>query len=153
MTSRNWLALVLGLGGCAAGAGDRPGESQAPWAYAVAYGDCAPWDGAATTISLSNTPLEANPTTRPVLRLTIYESLASVGGARWTIGESKPGSGMAGWCPPTGDCTQAGDGWIDVGAWRDGEPLRGRYRLRLADGSILTGEFVAGVLPRRVLCG
>jgi hypothetical protein len=149
MSLRGWVALVLGLGGCAAGAGGRP----ATWAHATAQPDCAPWDGAATTIALSDAPLEASPEARPTLRLTIYQPLHSVGGARWMLGESKPGGAMALWCPSAGDCATIGDGWVEVNPLRDGGSLGGRYRLRLADGSLLTGQFAAEVRRIRMLCG
>ena len=60
----------LGLGGCAAGAQDPPSVQQ-HWNPAVLLADCAPWDGAATSIVLSDAKQTPELNRRPLLRLSI----------------------------------------------------------------------------------
>jgi hypothetical protein len=140
------LVLAIGLGGCAAGAGGAPGQE---WGYAEAHADCAPWDGAATTITLSDAPVGENPT-GPYLVISVYRALREAGGT--TRIDSQQGQGMsAQLCPADGSCILADEGSVDLTP--ADSSIRGRYTFRLTDGRRVTGSFTARVVAFRVLCG
>jgi hypothetical protein len=143
---RNFLWLALGLGGCAAGA---DGPSARTWAYAEAQPDCAPWDGAATTIQLSDAPI-GDSLSRPWVRLSIYRSVSGIDG-RTRLEGSKPGSMWVESCPEDGACLSADEGWVDLRTEQGS--LRGTYHLRLSDGRSESGSFVAVIRERQILCG
>lgn len=143
---RPLLLLVLGLGGCAAEAGGTPGQE---WRYAEAHADCAPWDGAATTITLSDTPIGPEPS-GPYLVISVYRSPEEVGGTTRIDGQLEHGM-SARLCPADGDCVPAQDGAVTLTTTDSG--VDGRYTLRLSDGRRLTGSFGARMIALRVLCG
>jgi hypothetical protein len=143
---RTMLALALGLGGCAAGAGGTP---EREWPFADAHADCAPWDGAATTILLSEAPV-SDSLSGPYLSLSVYRSMSEVGGRTRVDGEQANGM-AARLCPGDGPCVPADDGWVDLTA--GDSSIIGRYQLRLTDGRSLAGHFSARIRNRRVLCG
>jgi len=143
---RTILALALGLGGCAAGAGGIP---EREWPFAEAHADCAPWDGAATTILLSEAPL-SDSLSGPYLSISVYRSVTAVGG-RTRVEGAHDNSMAARLCPGDGPCTPADDGWVDLTAGDSG--IIGRYQLRFTDGASLTGSFSARIRNQRVLCG
>jgi hypothetical protein len=143
---RTLLAITLGLGGCAAGAAGTPGKE---WPYAEAHADCAPWDGAATAIVLSETPI-GGALTAPYLAISVYRSLSDVGGTTRVEGEHAH-SMSARMCPGDGPCIPADGGSVELTPANG--TIRGRYTLRLTDGRMLTGSFAAPVKALRVLCG
>ena len=143
---RGILILALGLGGCAAGA---EGTPEREWPHASARADCAPWDGPATTIILSESPIDDSPT-GPYLSISVYRSPRQAGGR--TRVEAEQTEGMsARFCAGDSPCVPADDGWVDL---TPGDSvISGRHSLRLTDGRILTGRFTARVDYRQVLCG
>jgi hypothetical protein len=143
---RAMLALALGLGGCAAGAGGTPGRE---WPFAEAHADCAPWDGAATTILLSETPI-SDSLNGPYLSISVYRSVTEVGG-RTRVDAEHSNTMAARLCPGDGPCVPADDGWVDLTG--GDSTITGRYQLQLTDGRGLAGHFSAQIRNRRVLCG
>lgn len=123
------------------------------WSHAVAFSDCAPWDGAATSVVLSLAPETQGETPRPYLSLAVYHELDTVAGARWPVGGMKPDTAQPAWCPAVGDCVMATAGWVEFAPRAGDGPLSGRYDLTLADGRRVTGRFAAVVSPRQFLCG
>lgn len=143
-------ALLLGL--FAAGTTFTGPEPERQWDRGYAVADCAPWDGAATSIFLTNAPMGA-PATYPFLRLTVYHDLHSVAGARWNIAASGRDAAQSVLCDKGATCAAAAAGWIDLARRSGNEPLRGEYEARFGDGRRLAGRFTAPVRATRVLCG
>jgi hypothetical protein len=123
------------------------------WPYAAAHNDCAPWDGAATSVVLSLTPETRGENQRPYMSLAVYHEMATIAGARWPVGGMKPDTGQPAWCPAAGDCVMATAGWVEFAPHTGDGPLAGRYDLTLSDGRRVTGRFSAAVSPRQMLCG
>ncbi len=147
---RPMLVLAAALAACATTAGTTP---EVRWARAYAVADCAPWDGAAASIFLTDAP-EGAPAGHPSLRLTVYHDLQSVAGARWEVGPSEPDAAQAVLCEQEGEaCILATEGWVDFERRRGNEPLRGQYEVKLPDGRRLAGSFSAPVRESRALCG
>jgi hypothetical protein len=142
------LAVVFVLLACDGGpAGEGRNES---WPHAVALPDCAPWDGAATSVTLSNEPPgEAPPV--PSLRLAAWRSPDQARGHRFAIGEGGPDGGTATFCEAASDCTSASEGWIEFTP--GGGALVGSYDLTFPDGTHRSGRFRAPLGERQALCG
>lgn len=143
------LAALIAIGACSASAGSAPDPA---WTRAWASADCAPWDGAATSVYMSDAP-EDSVAAYPLLRISVYHSIGSVTGARWNIGGSGEDGAAGVLCAPGSTCTSATGGWVEFeGASQDGA-LRGRYQLTMPDGRRLRGSFAAPVKQTTVLCG
>lgn len=143
---RALMLIALGLGGCASETGGVPEQE---WPYAVAHADCAPWDGAATTIELSNSPNGA-PRVGPWLHLSVYRGIGDNAG-RAILDGMQTGSLSATLCVTESDCVSAQSGWVDLAP--QGDSLAGQYNLHLSDGRTIAGKFLAPVTSMRVLCG
>ena len=141
------LVSLLSLGGCAAEAGEDPGKV---WKYAEARPDCAPWDGAATTVLLSDAVITPDPA-RPYLRISAWVGLPAQE-IRADVETSGSGGMSAGWCESGDSCTYADRGWVRLRP--AGGKLNGEYQLHLPDGRALAGSFSATVIPQpQLLCG
>ncbi len=141
------VACILSLGGCAAEAGDDPGKT---WRYAEARPDCAPWDGAATSVLLSDSAVTPD-VQPPYLRISAYVPLPT-GEVRADVETSGAGGLAASWCETGSSCVWANRGWVRLSP-RNGT-IEGRYQIHLADGRTLAGSFSAPVRTEPpVLCG
>ena len=143
------VALILAVGACSASAGSAP---ETEWSRAWATSDCAPWDGAATSVFMTDAPGDST-TGYPLLRISVYHAIGSISGARWQVGESRADAAAGVLCPAQGTCIGATAGWVDFDAATEAGPLRGRYQLTMPDGSRLIGHFDAPVKQTVVLCG
>jgi hypothetical protein len=143
------LAAIVILGACSAPVSSAPATE---WTRAWAVADCAPWDGSATSIIMTDAP-DDSPPPFPQLRISVYHDLQSVAGARWPVGASAPDGGAGVYCPAGGACVSATGGWVDFEPAADGGTLRGRYELTMPDGRRWNGSFVAPVRQMKVMCG
>jgi hypothetical protein len=146
-----WIILCGTLTACATG-GDSSPPVVEEWNHAVAMAECAPWDGAATTVYLTQVPY-SDELAKPYLRLALYHGITEVAGQRWEVGVGHERDGMPSLCPAVGECVTARTGWIDFDARSAQDPLVGRYDITLESGRRITGNFVAPVLERLALCG
>lgn len=144
--TRTLLLITLGLGGCSAEAEGLPEQS---WRFAQAHADCAPWDGAATTIELSDSPI-GQQMTAPWLHISVYRGIGSNAG-RSEIKGMESGGMSATWCTTADDCTSADQGWADLTP--NAGTLDGQYQLHFPDGRAVSGKFTAQVVALRIMCG
>lgn len=146
------IVLILALLACDGGpAGSGATES---WPYAVAQRDCAPWDGAATSVHLTNEPLISGGSSHiPMLRLSVYHDIGGVRGARWPLGDSGPDGAVAVYCTSEPACESATSGWIQFESGPAAGSLDGRYDVVFPDGVRRAGEFRAPVQEFQALCG
>jgi len=149
MTSwRVWLGagLVLACGACGAG------QSTRPEAFAVAdvARACAPWDGAAFSVSV---PLRegADPGALPALRVMVWSPPQFEHERTVVFADGDDRTGVAQYMeaedratPLTGEATfrQAADGGIE-----------GTLRLKAADGRRFERRFRGRLDDRMVMCG
>ncbi len=143
------LAALVAIGACSASAGSAPDPG---WKRAWASADCAPWDGAAASVYMSDAP-EDSVSAYPMLRISVYHHIASVAGARWAIGGSGPDGAAGVLCAPGSNCTSATGGWVEFERATPDGALHGRCQLTMPDGRRLHGSFVAPVRRTAVLCG
>jgi hypothetical protein len=147
MRSSLLFAGLLSLGACAAEAGEDPGKT---WKFAQAHADCAPWDGAATSILLSDSAV-APTVAPPYLRISAWIPLPSAE-VRADVETSGSGGMSASLCDMGERCVNADRGWVRLTP-RDGK-IEGHYEIHLADGRMLTGSFTANLATEpRMLCG
>ncbi len=128
--------------------GGAPIEPSAPL-VGVAAADCAPWDGAATSIYLSKS---ADPTGPPELQLVVYLSGESLPGRRIELGRQEAGSGIALHCESPASCTSSSAGVIEFASPAGDGVLAGSYRVEF-DDRIVAGTFRATWSRRAALCG
>lgn len=115
----------------------------------VAAADCAPWDGAATSIYLSKS---AEPSGPPELQLVVYLSAEELVGRRIELGRQEAGSGIALHCESASSCTTSSAGVIEFASPADEGVLAGAYRVEFDDGAV-AGTFRATWSKRVALCG
>lgn len=142
MNWTRWL-LALSLAGCGA---------ESPWSPALAWPDCAPFDGAATRIVIPQSA-EGDGASQANLNFALYAAPAAIRGESWTISESSANQLSVSLCPVGGPCLYATAGWVRVQSGSDGSDIRGQYRVTLSDGRVLTGRFSAPLQQRVQLCG
>lgn len=139
-------ALVLMCAACGAAPPTRP-EAVATAQIART---CAPWDGAAFTVSV---PLgnDADPAALPALQLSVWSSPQFDGERKIVFAEGDDRTGAASYAetveratPLTGEATfrQAADGSIE-----------GTLRLKAADGRRFERRFRGRLGDRAVMCG
>ena len=128
--------------------GGAPIEPVAPM-VGVAAADCAPWDGAATSIYLSRS---ADPSRPAELQLVVYLSGEGLPGRRIELGRQEAGSGIALHCESSASCTTSSAGVIEFAAPAEAEVLAGAYRVEF-DNGVVAGTFRATWSRRVALCG
>jgi len=145
------VAVLLVLLAC--NGGPSGGEPTEAWPYAVAQADCAPWDGAATSVYLTAEPLNAGQASPlPVLRLSVYRGMSGVQGKRWPLGEPGPDGAVAVYCALDAECAGATSGWIQFDSGPAGQ-LSGQYSVIFPDGTRRAGQFRAPVQDVAPMCG
>lgn len=146
-----WIMLCSALTACATG-GEMSPPAAEEWSHAVAMADCAPWDGPATTVYLTQVPY-SDSLPSPSLRLALYHGIDEVAGRRWSVGLDNDRDGLPSYCPVLGDCVLTRSGWVEFEARDASGPLAGSYDLILQNGRRITGQFAAPVMERLALCG
>jgi hypothetical protein len=128
--------------------GGAPVAPAAPM-VGVAAADCAPWDGAATSIYLSRLD---HPSGSPELQLVVYLAGEGLPGRRVQLGRPEAGSGIALHCESSSSCTTSSAGEIEFASPAEEGVLTGVYRVEFDDGAV-SGTFRATWSRRVALCG
>jgi tryptophan-rich sensory protein len=119
----------------------------------VAASDCAPWDGSATSLYLSEgAGADSLPVSPPFLHIALYDTPERLDSRTVTLGRSEEGSGTAVWCQSEAACAQATSGTVEFDRFVPGADLTGSYLIAFPDGRV-TAAFRAVWYPRRALCG
>jgi hypothetical protein len=126
--------------------------TESPWSPALAWPDCAPWDGAATRIVIPQTA-GGDSASQTNLTLVFYHGSDAIRGEGWTISDHSADQLSMMLCPTAGPCVPAVTGWIRVESGSTGSEIRGRYRVTLSDGRVLAGRFAAPLQQQIQLCG
>lgn len=118
----------------------------------IAVADCAPWDGAATSLFLAEAGVEGLPPSPPYLQIIVYQDGSTLPGGTIRLGEDQAGSGTAVRCDSRTACATADGGTIEFAAAADDSTLSGAYRLSFPDGTE-SGAFRARWTRKVALCG
>ena len=149
MSTRPTLLLVIGTLACTA----LPTDTGFPLAYL--QDDCAPWDGPALTLVLSQHEIDSRmDVSYPSLRITSWRPPSSLSGASFSWAGDTQSDGYAALCDSAESCVAATR--VSVSFDRDqgsGEVATGSVRVELEDGGVIAGPFAARRLGNPVLCG
>ncbi len=145
--------LLVSAIGCG-GAREQPAPNlPAILSTGVAAADCAPWDGSATSIFLSDSiDLELLPPAPPYLHLIVYEPGGRLPGREVRLGRLESGSGLVVRCAPDGGCATSNRGVITFDAGAPEGTLGGSYTL-LFSGDTVAGTFIVRWSARAAICG
>lgn len=150
------LAGLLAVSACRQGGMMHAPAAPEGFRYASASPDCAPWDGRAITILLSDRPGTdsggISGDRRPLVRVSIYPRSASVGRQSYEW-PADPQAGSAIRCLAGADCESATRGIVTITNGLPDTVVLGSIQLHFADGSGITGGFRARWIQRQVLCG
>ncbi len=146
------LAVLVSAGsGCGPGSVETEGTN---FSAAYAFQDCAPWDGVAVSVYLTNAPFDSvsNEVRPPFLHLAIWRDAQRLPQTTitWPGEES---AGAASVCSSTTECEAVPSGRVSVSGLASDSTMSGDYELRLADSTTMRGRFRARWIERRMLCG
>lgn len=142
--------VVLGCSGSAEMAPVPNPPSGYPMAFAE--DECAPWDGPAVAIYLTDKHLEGYPAPYPHLRIAIWRPAAELGGQiiRWSGDDQSIGVAVR--CPEAGKCQRADSVKLQFGSRGPDGVIPGYLELKFEDGASIRGGFRAEWRDRRVMC-
>ena len=146
-----FVAILAALGvDCARRA--EPAAEPAPYAYAFAMPDCAPWDGPAVVLYLLDSNSDPVPPATRHVRVTIWKSAADLAHRtfRWPA-SPEPGEGAQ--CSSADSCEAVIQGQIAFGAVAPNSFVEGELDLRFGNGERVRKAFKAAWRPRRISCG
>ena len=128
--------------------------------HAYAHASCAPWDGGAVRIVLSEESdtlrvLQGPP--RPGLELAAYTGIHEALGREFQVNaEGRSGDAATGGavrCDERGECASATGGVIRLTRMEPDSTLVGSYDVSFPGAEPVSGRFAARWLAARVLCG
>jgi hypothetical protein len=158
MTLPRLTAVILALGfsdlACKTGSDGDSGLTRTLGGYRYSYAvpDCAPWDGAATTIYLTATPVDSTDVVYPHLRVSIYQGVAALPGNSFEWSRDAQVGGAV-QCVSLTSCEAATSAHVTFGGKGPDGSLRGTADLVFPSGTTLRGSFRATWREQRVLCG
>jgi len=128
-----------------------PAGLEVSWAF----NDCAPWDGAATTIVLAST-MASGPRNAPYPHawVSLYRPALDVAGRtfRWDKDDKDTGGAM--WCEAAGQCEAATKAVVRMRKSEGKESgLSGFVDLAFPSGVHVAGGFRAVWITNELLCG
>ncbi len=153
-----WVAsAAFGLAACQPSDLAPPPDSPEGLPYAYAMFECAPWDGAATSITLSADTIRTgapwgSEVPRPHVWMSVYQPAQELAGKRFEIDQERIAGAMR--CEAgVSRCEPARSGWVDIRSREEDGSFRGLFRLLFDDGSTIGGGFRAKWYDRQILCG
>ncbi|HET6847099.1 MAG TPA: hypothetical protein VFH29_09710 [Anaerolineales bacterium] len=140
-----YFILCLPLASFVLSACTTPAVPNAPTYPAVIQADCAPWDGAAFTLSI---PFD----TGRLARVSIYRAPDLPSRTRFSFPDATGRIGNAIYQPEFGEA-QTITGSLTFDAVRRDAPASGEFDWQTADGLRMRGRFNAKWIQGQALCG
>lgn len=133
----------------------KQGAESGPYAYALATRSCAPWDGAAFAITLTQSKQSCDRKARsgPYLSLVIYQNIDALKPGTIVLGVR---TGQAARCedsPKGPSCRSAQSGRITVDHVGPKGEVSGSYELQFPNAPPEKGSFKTELCPEPALCG
>jgi hypothetical protein len=127
--------------------------TQSPTLNAVLLETCAPSDGPAVTLFLTEQAAVDSYPSPPYLAISVYRPLRQILGRRFDLSPDAPGPGSGQACGAGGTCAPAPGATIAFGGMNADSTIGVTYRLDAADGRVLSGAVRARLspVPRRCL--
>lgn len=151
LTGPALLIIAVSISGGCGKAEIRDPTGGAP-VEGVLLADCAPWDGAATSLFFAPEGLQHLPPPPPYLQIVVYASGSGLAAARFVLGENRAGSGIAVRCASTRECATADSGTVEFRLGPDDSTLSGAYRIYFPD-HLISSAFRARWVLREAMCG
>jgi hypothetical protein len=139
------LAFALGLLWLAAGRSNGPGAGNPRVFAAVINRDCAPWDGAAFTVSISYDPMVT-------VTISIWQSPDIKYPATFRFPDQTGRAGQAYYLPEP-DALEPLTGTVTFDRVEQGLPVEGQFNLTAGRGRPFKGNFTAEWGNGIVYCG
>jgi hypothetical protein len=128
-------------------------RADTSFAFVELRNTCAPWDGPAVTLTLSDhDPAGASPDS-PAILVTLYRASGDLSGRAFTVTDQTDRVGSASLCATNTDCTTLPSATVDFARFTAREAPSGVLTARLPDGHILRARFVARRSTESALCG
>ena len=121
-------------------------------AHAAATRGCAPNDGPAVTIYLSQTPMDSSAPSAPYLQINVWQPLASLGGRTWSVG-SGSSEGTATFVAASTSPERAPTGTVTVLSVSADNHVEGTVDVLFPKAGRVHGGFQAIWKPQTFLCG
>ena len=119
--------------------------------YATVGQTCAPWDGPALALVLSDTT-GCSPPKGPYVQISLWRDLPPRAGKTFSF-DNRNSNGQASRCIKPNECEAAISGSVVFDVVDEGKRAQGRYELRFKDGGTESGSFEADWCQSRALCG
>ncbi len=119
--------------------------------YATMRNSCAPWDGPAIAIVLSNSA-GCKAVETPYVQISLWRNLPPKTGKTYQFDTSNS-NGAASRCLKPGKCEAATSGTVTFEIYEEGKRNRGHYELHFKDNVSEIGTFLAEWCSNRELCG
>lgn len=114
---------------------------------------CAPWDGAAVALFLTERPAVAAFPDPPYWGITVYKSMADVQGHQFDVSPESQNVGYGQVCPAVGDCYPARAASVRFGNLAPDSVVDVTYRMELTPGAVLRGTALARLYRMPGRCG
>jgi hypothetical protein len=114
---------------------------------------CAPWDGSATALFLTEQSAVATYPQPPYWAITIYRSVPDIVGRDFVVSAETQNLGQGQVCPSVGACYPAPEASVSLSRLNADSTVDVRYRFDLTPDSVITGKARARLYPASGMCG
>ncbi|HEY9384057.1 MAG TPA: hypothetical protein VIP80_11155 [Gemmatimonadales bacterium] len=114
---------------------------------------CAPWDGPAVSLFLTDSPGASTYPAPPYRAITIYRDLNEVLGERFEVTATTPQVGIAQDCASAGRCAPVLGAAVQFGGLGADSTILVTYRFQRAAGRVQSGIVKARLYPQARMCG
>jgi hypothetical protein len=114
---------------------------------------CAPWDGPAVSLFLTDSPAVSTYPAPPYRSITIYRDVSEVLGEQFEVTAITQQVGIAQDCAPAGRCTPVVGAAVQFGGLGADSTILVTYRFQRAGGGVQSGIVKARLYPQARLCG
>jgi hypothetical protein len=129
-----------------------PVEPPSLYPYALAQRDCAPVDGPATSIYLTQSRVEGRDPSPPFVRVSVYESPATAAGRNWTWTGSDVAAGALR-CDTLDACVTSSGGTMALSHFATDSAITAAVDVRFPDGMRVRGTVRAEWRRGLQVCG
>jgi hypothetical protein len=114
---------------------------------------CAPWDGPAVSLFLTDSPAVSTYPAPPYRSITIYRDVSEVLGEQFEVTAITQQVGIAQDCASAGRCTPVVGAAVRFGGLGADSTILVTYRFQRAGGGVQSGIVKARLYPQARLCG
>jgi hypothetical protein len=121
--------------------------------YAVVRGSCAPWDGPAVAVTLTEQRASCKQAVYPQLQIAVWRGFPIVAPATIEFNDKADNGGAAVLCTAENACQRAVSGEVKFDSYNDGKSAKGSYEFTFRDGTTMKGTFDAEWCQEKIMCG